>query len=60
MAIAMSMAALRSSTSLGLIANGGVDEVSVLAPMASTETGRPLKTLAWKIPAQALNEIRWQ
>jgi NTE family protein len=34
---------LRSSTSLGLMADAGVDEVYVLAPMASTEPDRPRK-----------------
>jgi NTE family protein len=34
---------VRSSTSLGLMADAGVDEVYVLAPMASTEPDRPRK-----------------
>ena len=34
---------VRSATSLGLMADAGVDEVYVLAPMASTDTGRPRK-----------------
>ncbi|HUZ26948.1 MAG TPA: patatin-like phospholipase family protein [Streptosporangiaceae bacterium] len=34
---------VRSSTSLGLMAGAGVDEVYVLAPMASTEPDRPRK-----------------
>ena len=34
---------VRSATSLGLMADAGVDEVYVLAPMASTEPDRPRK-----------------
>ena len=34
---------VRSATSLGLMADAGVDEVYVLAPMASTETDHPRK-----------------
>ena len=34
---------VRSATSLGIVARAGVDEVYVLAPMASVEADRPLK-----------------